>query len=430
MPKNIKKFKLTYQQVPEVFALPKKMYLQDEAETIPEETLEQTEAQKTLIAETVTTLNKDSDRTCYVDFAGRKVSQLKADWLVCNAAGKLELAKEVYPDYTQGNNTGASVGENLYSFQFYIPMSISNPTSCGQIKRQAICFAYRNAAGEPAGFSLMASGNASEYQDWIISTIQNTTAHPKKRVVTVLSTPGIVTSKAKASVLMDNPTTIQMELKEAIKNDTVSRLIEGIFNPDGSLNSDYINSLDSRITPDLNIDDRDRKESRLSTLFELSNTVNQSELNDYIASVKEQISIDINFFENIVFENHLNTTLNRLAVALSQRPGTTKTVEEITTTLEKISECSAHFEQLAECSHRNPEQVNTYKALAEKIRSNAALLRFNGTKVDDKKIAQITQLDVSQVIKIKILLIRRCKRNFVNSLIHQKKVFLAEINLV
>lgn len=46
---GIKKFNLTYQQVPKIFSLPESVFLSKDVELIPEEVLKQTKIQKILL---------------------------------------------------------------------------------------------------------------------------------------------------------------------------------------------------------------------------------------------------------------------------------------------------------------------------------------------------------------------------------------------
>lgn len=46
---GIKKFNLTYQQVPKIFSLPESVFLSKDVELIPEEVLQQTKVQKILL---------------------------------------------------------------------------------------------------------------------------------------------------------------------------------------------------------------------------------------------------------------------------------------------------------------------------------------------------------------------------------------------
>lgn len=46
---GIKKFNLTYQQVPKIFSLPESVFLSKDVELIPEEVLKQTKTQKILL---------------------------------------------------------------------------------------------------------------------------------------------------------------------------------------------------------------------------------------------------------------------------------------------------------------------------------------------------------------------------------------------
>lgn len=73
---GIKKFNLTYQQVPKIFSLPESVFLSKDVELIPEEVLKQTKTQKNIVAKTIEQIDKDLERTCYVDFDGLTVAQL------------------------------------------------------------------------------------------------------------------------------------------------------------------------------------------------------------------------------------------------------------------------------------------------------------------------------------------------------------------
>ena len=300
----IKKFKLTYKQIPKVFSMPEQVFLSKTADLIPDNVSEQTEEQRKQVSAAVKQLDKDLDRTCYVDLDGRTTSGLKSVWLTHNLSG-VSLTKGVYPSYTQGNSTGAVIGEILHDTQFAFPLSIEEPESFSSLqpKTKKIRFAYRNAKGEPAGFSLVAAPDGDHegnHKGWIISTIQNTTAKPEDREVAVLASSNYVTTKAKTTIDTANPNQLDAALKAAINNDKIYELVKGIFNQDGSLNAGYIAQLSDRIVAasgQTNIDDRDRKMAQLNCLFDLSKQTADVSVQKNIIQVKKQISEEIDIFK-------------------------------------------------------------------------------------------------------------------------------------
>ncbi|KTD09149.1 hypothetical protein Lgra_2384 [Legionella gratiana] len=400
MSKNVKKFNFTYDLIPKLFSLPKQLYLipTRTATSIPEDVLEQTEEQKEYIDATIEQIDKDADRTCYIDFTGLKASQLKAEWLTRNLS-EIRISQGVFPTFTQGDNTGACVSEVLHATQVMLPLSKRNTESFTQLmaSTKRICFAYRTDSGEPAGFSLIASASGDsdgKHKGWILSTIQNTTAPFKKRKITVLSSSNYVTTKAQEMIAMNSPKSIEAELKAALHNDKIVQLIKRIFNQDGSLNEMEIKRLKSRIKPSINIDDRDRKEAQFNCLLEWSQQSGSTNSHDDSAPPE-----DVDFFQDGVYQLHLKKKLGTLAATLRQNPNVTKTVSELTLILNNISERIAHFEMLAEKSYRTIELANTYKALAKRIKLEARSLKFDGTRHDENKIIRLSQLDMDQLDK-------------------------------
>ncbi|WP_115711498.1 hypothetical protein [Legionella sainthelensi] len=400
MPSNIKKFTLTYNLIPKVFSLPEQLYLNYEkiASSTPANVSEQTAEQKEYITSTIKQIDLDADRTCYVDFTGLKASQLKAEWLTRNLSDEVRITPGVFPTFTQGDNTSACISEILHTTQVISPLSTQNSDSLAQLmtSTKRICFAYRTDNGESAGFSLIASpsGDADgNHKGWIISTIQNTTGQYNKRKITVLASSNYVSTKTARMIAMDNPTSIETELKDALNNDKVVKLIKRIFNPDGSLNEIEMKRLKSRIHSSINIDDRNRKEAQLNCLHEWLQQRSNTDLQGDIATE------DIDFFQDGIYEFHLKKKLGTLAAVLHQNSNITKTISELTLILNNISARVAHFEMLAEESYRNIELANTYKALAKRIKLKTASITFDGTQADENKITWLSQLDITQLDK-------------------------------
>ncbi|HBD7399179.1 hypothetical protein [Legionella longbeachae] len=398
MPTNIKKFNLTYDLIPKVFSLPKQLYLNYEriAASTPEDVFKQTSEQKEYIASTIKQLNLDADRTCYVDFTGLKASQLKAEWLTRTLADETRITQGVFPTFTQGDNTSACISEILHTTQVISPLFIKKSDSLAQLmaSTKRICFAYRTDNGESAGFSLIASpgGDADgNHKGWIISTIQNTTGHYKNRKITVLASSNYVSSKPHKMIAMDNPTSIETELNDAIHNDKVVKLIKRIFNEDGSLNEIEIKRLKSRIKSSIIIDDRNRKEAQFNCLHEWLQQRGNTDLQVDVAMQ------DIDFFQDGIYEFHLKKKLGALAAVLHQNSKATKTNSELALILNRISTRVASLEMLAEESYRNIELANTYKALANRIKLETANLTFDGTRADENKIIWLSQLDIDQL---------------------------------
>lgn len=399
---GIKKFNLTYRQIPKVFSLPESIFLEKSSELIPEEVWKQTETQKKVVAKTIEQIDKDLERTCYVDFDGLTTSQLKSDWLTTNPQGEMELSEGVYPSFAQGDNTGAALGEILQTTHFSLPLSEKDPQAFIEVTRDTtkICFSYRNSDGQPAGFSLVAAPNGDsegKHKGWIISVIQNTVGNYKDRKVSVLASPNYVVSQAQTTVDMDNPAAIEKELKAIIKNDKVTSLIKGVFNQDGSLNSNYIQQLHSRIKGNCNIDDRDSKSAQLNIFIELAEKTNDEELKHYITSVKTRMIEEIDFFKDGNYEQHLSELSNKIALSLSKRPSITKTAVEINNILNQISKRYAQIEMFASDQRRNPELANTFRALAQKIKSDAQSIKFDGTHQDNGNIVLLSQFEARRV---------------------------------
>ena len=367
MPSEIKKFNLTYAQVPDVFGLDENFFLTKIADTIPDQIWKQTSAQKKQVKQTVDQLEKDVTRASYVDIEGSRVSQLKTQRLITKPNGALTLAPGVYPDFSQGGDTGRCVGEMLY-LKPLIEFQGENPTTDEQnlirAERILVGFNYINKQGQLAGLSLQVILDG-EYKGWILSTIQNTTARPEDRTVTVLSTPKYITSEAQSTVSMDNLNVFEQELKAAICHDKIADLVKGIFNADGSLNATYLAELTSRLPENANLDDRDRKSAQLHALFSLAETRHDATLDAYTASMKQTIADDINFFKAGVFVHHLNKLIHKLTLSKTQR-----------VPLEKASKLYADLEILAEENLFDTAKSYTYKKIAEHIKSDIKLFWF------------------------------------------------------
>lgn len=403
---TIKFFQLNYNQIPKLFNLPKETYLSNTARLIPEEVLEQTIEQSLELDEVMMQLDKDLDRTAYVDFNGRKASELKSDWLT-HSLYTTALSKGVFPSYTQGNATAGCIGEIIFTWHFALPLSKTDHQSFSQLVPQIkkICFAYKNAKGEPCGFSLITAptginapngAEPKKHQGWIISVIQNTTGKPKNRRITVLGTQNYIDTKPHSAMDEKNLDELKAKLKTAINNDKIFDLISGIFNENSSLNETYIEELTLRIKSSKNIDNRDKKREQLNCLFELSELYTL-QLTPFISQIKKQISEDIHFFKDANYKIHLEEVLNKIALELNKKEDNPKSVQEIEAILKNISQRLADLEELAEKAYRQIEWVHTYKALIQKIKNEAATINFDGTLQDEKKIQFLTQFDVSQV---------------------------------
>ncbi|HFD2433466.1 TPA: Dot/Icm T4SS effector RavS, partial [Legionella pneumophila] len=372
---GIKKFNLTYQQVPKTFSLPESVFLSKDVELIPEEVLKQTKIQKNIVAKTIEQIDKDLERTCYVDFDGLTVAQLKSDWLTVNPQGDLALSEGVYPSFSQGDNTGAVIGEILQTKHFSLPLSEEDPKAFMEVTRNTtrICFSYKNSSGQPSGFSLVAAPNGDsegKHKGWIISVIQNTVGNYKDRKVSVLASPNYVRSEAQSTVDMDTPDAIERELKRVINNDKVASLIKGVFKEDGTLNGDYIRQLASRIKGNRNIDDRDRKSAQFNILIELAEQLDDEKLRHYINSIKADMAADIEFFKDGIYEQHLTELSNKISLSLSKMPSVNKKTTEIGRILNNISERYAQIKMIEDAQRKNPELAHIFKAMAQKIKSD------------------------------------------------------------
>ncbi|AMP90110.2 hypothetical protein [Legionella pneumophila] len=399
---GIKKFNLTYQQVPKVFSLPESVFLSKDVELIPEEVLKQTKIQKNAVTKTIGQIDKDLDRTCYVDFDGLTVAQLKLDWLTINPQGELVLSEGVYPSFSQGDNTGAVIGEILQTKHFSLPLSEDDPEAFMEVTRDTsrICFSYKNSAGQPSGFSLVAAPNGDsegKHKGWIISVIQNTVGNYKNRKVAVLASPNYVRSEAQTIVDMDNPDAIEKELKTIINNDKVASLIKGIFKEDGTLNADYIRQLASRIKANRNIDDRDRKSAQFNILIELAEQLDDEKLRHYINSIKIDMAADIEFFKDDIYEQHLSELSNKIALSFSKMPSVNKKTTEISRILNNISSRYAQIKMIEDAERKNPELAHIFKALAQKIQSDLHGIKFDGTRQDNRNILLLSQFEVASV---------------------------------
>ena len=419
MPSKIKKFNLTYAQVPGMFGLDKVIFYDDLADTVPNEVWRQNAKQKEQVAKTVDQLKHDTHRTRYLDVEDRRVPQLKKNRLITRANGDLALAPGVYPDFSQGSDTGRLISKTLFDIQ----LLQCDPDNLDALMQGAtwLDFSYVNALGEPAGFSLTAQSDC-EPKGWIIASIQNTTAHPDDRKVTVLATPNYVTSKAQSTVSMDNLNTIEKELKAAICHDKIAHLIKGIFNADGSLNATNLAELQTRLIPNQNLDDRDRKEAQLQALFDLADARDDKALNTYITSMKQAIADDINFFKTDVFEPRLHELLHKFRVPEDKR-----------IRLKQVSKLYADVEMLAEEHVYDTKKSPIYKKIAEHIKQEIQLLKFDDTPKDNERLATLSQLKASGIEKIidtfynKSPLIKKYKENKKN-LEHEKKDALAKLD--
>ncbi|HAU1526514.1 TPA: Dot/Icm T4SS effector RavS [Legionella pneumophila] len=399
---GIKKFNLTYQQVPKIFSLPESVFLSKDVELIPEEVLKQTKTQKNIVAKTIEQIDKDLERTCYVDFDGLTVAQLKSDWLTVNPQGDLALSEGVYPSFSQGDNTGAVIGEILQTKHFSLPLSEEDPKAFMEVTRNTtrICFSYKNSAGQPSGFSLVAAPNGDSegnHKGWIISVIQNTVGNYKGRKVSVLASPNYVRSEAQSTVDMDTPDAIERELKRVINNDKVASLIKGIFKEDGTLNADYIRQLASRIKGNRNIDDRDRKSAQFNILIELAEQLDDEKLRHYINSIKADMAADIEFFKDGIYEQHLSELSNKISLSLSKMPSVNKKTTEIGRILNNISERYAQIKMIEDAQRKNPELSHIFKAMAQKIKSDFHDIKFDGTHHDNRNILLLSQFEVASV---------------------------------
>ena len=267
MPNKIKKFDLTYDQIPNIFNLPSKVFLNDTAKNISSNKSISDDTKQKYIDRTIFQLKRDLSALCYVDFKGNNISTFQKDWLTLTSKGTYVLNDKIYPNFTQGDNTGAVIGHSLYSY--HVMPYVQNME---EIKEVRFCFSYKNTKNQASGFAFIAWGNKSEdkYEHWIISTIQNATAAPNEKKITVLASQNSGTPETDNHVLMDNVTSITQELNSAINEGDVSFLMKNMFNADNSLNSAHIDYLNSRIVPNQNIDDRYRKEIQLNTLFALA----------------------------------------------------------------------------------------------------------------------------------------------------------------
>ncbi|MDF1826953.1 MAG: DUF308 domain-containing protein [Legionellaceae bacterium] len=342
MPSEIKKFNLAYTEVPGLFHIrPSVFFTQDSATN--------TDYKQENITHTI---EKDTDRVCYLSLGDEKVSALKKKRVVVAPNGELALADNVSPDYTQGSESGRLITELVYQEQYYF----SGP---GQANEEQLLkangFIYINDQGQLAGFSLL-TDPSGEYPGWILATIQNTTAPPENRAVTVLATPHFVTSEAQSTVSMDNSDSIEAELKAAICNDKIANLIKGIFNTDGSVNISYLAELNTRLIPNQNFDDRDRKQAQLNILFSLADELHNEALRTFW--LNQVMEDSINCFKTDMFEPHVRALLGLLELSDEEREK-----------LKQASELYADIYMLAEEHLYQPERARKFMEIADEIKA-------------------------------------------------------------
>jgi hypothetical protein len=340
MPSEIKKFNLAYTAVPAVFGITSSIFFtqNNEANTKQEQ------------EEIISTIEKDTDRVCYLSLGDDRVSDIKNKRLVITLNGELALAADVSPDYTQGSDSGRLITEIVYHKYYFSRPDQDN----GEQLLKAMGFIYINDYGQLAGCSLL-TDPTGEYPGWILATIQNTTAPPENRAVTVLATPHFVTSEAQSTVSMDNLDSIEAELKAAICNDTIADLMKGIFNTDGSVNISYLAELNTRLIPNQNLDDRDRKQAQLDIIFSLADELHNEALRTvWLNKVTED---GINCFKTDMFEPHVHALLGLLDLSDEEREK-----------LKQASELYADIYMLAEEHLYKPEYSHRFTEIADEIK--------------------------------------------------------------
>jgi len=396
MPSNIKKFSLTYAEVPETFDMEKEIFFNTKADDISENVAQQSPEQKQQIDKTVEQIKLDHYRTSYVDLDGRNISEIKNKRLMTQPNGELTLAPGVYPDFTQASDTGRIITETIYTNQYYL-----NNDKRIDDKPTYIGFNYINAQGEPAGCALCAEPTG-EHKGWILATIQNTTAPPTNRTVTVLATPNYTTSKAQSTVSMDHSDNIKDELKAAIRNDKIAALMQGVFHEGGSLHAAYLSELQTRLPSNANLDDRDRKQAQLNVLFGLADKRDDKILNAHIQGMKQAIIDDINFFKTGLFNGRLQELLQKMVSS-----------QEENEKLQEITSLYADIKILAEEHLFDPTNANSLQKIAQQIKEEITLhanldrfyqknpwaITYNQAKkrLDDEKQEALAKLNISVI---------------------------------
>jgi len=331
---GIKKFNLTYADVPDIFGIDQTIFFDKNTEAIPD----------------IGTMLSDINRVSYLDIEDHKVSDLKKRRLVTAQNGELALAADVSPVYTQGSDSGRLITELVYQIQYYDPRQTQG-LEAPLLK--AMGFIYINKQNQIAGFSLLANPTG-EHSGWIIASIQNTTARPEERTVTVLATPNYITAEAQTTASMDNLDTIGQELKAVICNDRIADLIKDVFNTDGSLNATYLAELDKRLLPDQNLDDRDRKQAQLDILFSLADKLHNPALS--VVWLNRVNADGINVFKTDTFESHVHALLALLDLSDDEREK-----------LKQASELYADIYMLAEEHIYKPKDARIFMKIAEEM---------------------------------------------------------------
>ncbi|GGI85182.1 hypothetical protein [Legionella impletisoli] len=322
---KLKRYQITYDKVPESFDLPEGIYLSPEIDALPEDSSQYTEEQKSQLRNYLTTMLKDLPRTCYIDFDGRTVEDLKSFWVVSTPFGH-QLAPGVYPGYTQGNLTGASIGHVIYTVNISVPLMNSQPHLTKKLSQNevSVCFFYIDDEGNPAGFSLIAMLDDltpdKKEKGWIITTLQNITAAPKDRAVEVFATENFVPNEGQSEIIVDGFASFSGELRQAIRSDKVFRLISTLFNKNGSINEESLRVLHLCIQPNTIFDPQRLYEYKKTELQLFITLAEQAEVpQEVVKQIKYELE-HADLLNEDVYKDYMNRLLAILTDDLKSFP--------------------------------------------------------------------------------------------------------------
>ncbi|WP_133131040.1 hypothetical protein [Legionella yabuuchiae] len=389
---KLKKYQITYDQVPKTFGLPETLYLNPAVDALPENEALYSEEQRTMLNNFLSVIKKDLPRTSYVDFGGKTVEDLKSFWVATSPYGS-KLAPGVYPGYTQGNFTGGIVGEVIYKYYLSMPLINNNPDLINELNKVQVIlsFSYINADGKPAGFSLVALLNDltpdKKEKGWIITTLQNATAAPEDRAVQVFATDNFVPGKGQSEIVVDGFDSFSSGLRQAINNDKIFHLISVIFNPDGSINAEALRALEQRIPTGKNIDNRDYKQAELRLLLGLADEDKRETLS---ARINQAIEKDIHFFKDERYERYLNTLLEALTTDLQSSPVQLR--QAMKAFIKETATKATKVELFAMEKHVSLQSVPSYKQLTTQIPDQINKLREHLKAIESPTISKQTFL--------------------------------------
>ena len=253
----------------------------------------------------------DLPRTAFVDFNGRSFETYKATW----------RNENISHAFTQGNMDGRFFSDLLFqqfilSYESFVGHGRADDDRMdyySQKNKGSLAFGYYNNQNVCCGFAF--SYSKIDPSLWVISIIQNTTAHPQDRVVTLFTYqdffPHLPDSEFNKNHVL-----------ASINNTEIQTLLTNILNLNGEANLVELEEVNKRIQSDNNIDSRDTNFPEFTQKLAALHQYARMHANAHLQQIANKISMDstqTNFFQspNYLKSLRLMTEIERFEMALN-----------------------------------------------------------------------------------------------------------------